>query len=289
MPWQTITGDHVFGYRGKFRKKPVPMMLVYGEYEGFVKKNGRWVKEKKATCRWEWLTVEKGIRRSIREWIPKESGQDPKKGEFEQWPVLSMEEKEILELALADGLDPEAPLHYKIVDDYKKAKEAADEEEAYLLLKEEKARKKDERKAAKNQDLQKKLKEVERELREAKDQLQGKSTFTTKQEAELKAEIEAQKAKNADLTRLIDDLQEVKARYQKFPAELRVLPEKELLEKLDSARDSDNTLTLLKAKVLTYFEGMLERKKESEPTYKGSLKNIMPKSMQSFFESSELA
>ena len=264
-------------------------MLVYGEYEGFQKKNGKWVKERKPTCRWEWLTVEKGIRRSIREWIPKESGQDPKKGEFEQWSVLSVEEKEILALALADGLDPEAPLHYKIVDDYKKAKEAADEEEAYLLLKEERARKKAERRAAKNQDLQKKLKQVERELQEAKDQLQGKSTFTTKQEAELKAEIEAQKAKNADLTRLIDDLQEVKARYQKFPAELRVLPEKELLEKLDSARDSDNTLTLLKAKVLTYFEGILDRKKENEPSYKGTLKNLMPKSMQSFFESSELA
>ena len=200
-----------------------------------------------------------------------------------------MEEKEILALALADGLDPEAPLHYKIVDDYKKAKEAADEEEAYLLLKEERARKKAERRAAKNQDLQKKLKQVERELQEAKDQLQGKSTFTTKQEAELKAEIEAQKAKNAELTRVIEELQEVKARYQKFPTELRVLPEKDLLEKLNSARDSDNTLTLLKAKVLTYFEGSLERKKENEPTYKGSLKNIMPKSMQSFFESSELA
>ena len=67
------------------------------------------------------------------------------------------------------------------------------------------------------------------------------------------------------------------------------LPEKDLLEKLNSARDSDNTLTLLKAKVLTYFEGILERKKETEANYKGSLKNIMPKSMQSFFESSELA
>ena len=61
--------------------------------------------------------------------------------------MLSVEEKEILALALADGLDPEAPLHYKIVDDYKKAKEAADEEEACLLLKEEKARKKEERKS----------------------------------------------------------------------------------------------------------------------------------------------
>ena len=176
-----------------------------------------------------------------------------------------------------------------IRDSYKKAKEAADEEEAYLLLKEEKARKKDERKAAKNQDLQKKLKEVERELREAKDHLQGKSTFTTKQEAELKAEIEAEKAKNAELTEVMKGLQEIKSKYQKFPTELRVLPEKDLLEKLDSARDSDNTLTLLKAKVLTYFEGMLERKKENEPNYKGTLKNIMPKSMQSFFESSELA
>ena len=68
-----------------------------------------------------------------------------------------------------------------------------------------------------------------------------------------------------------------------------VLPEKDLLEKLNSARDSDNTLTLLKAKVLTYFEGSLERKKENEPKYNGTLKNIMPKSMQSFFESSELA
>ena len=67
------------------------------------------------------------------------------------------------------------------------------------------------------------------------------------------------------------------------------MPEKELLEKLDSARDSDNTLTLLKAKVLTYFEGILERKKENEANYKGTLKNIMPKSKQSFFESSELA
>ena len=265
------------------------MMLVYGEYEGFVKKNGRWVKEKKPTCRWEWLTVEKGIRRSIRQWIPKESGDDPKNGEFEQWPVLSVEEMEILELALADGLDPEAPLHFKIVDDYKKAKKEADEEEAELLLKEEKARKKEERRAAKNQDLQKKLKQVERELQEAKEQLQGKSTFTTQQEAELKAQIEAEKAKNAELTGVINELQQIKAKYQKFPTELRVLPEKELLEKLDSARDSDNILTLLKAKVLTYFEGMLERKKENEPTYKGSLKNIMPKSMQSFFESSELA
>ena len=267
----------------------MPMMLVYGEYEGFQKKNGKWVKERKPTCRWEWLTVEKGIRRSIREWIPKKSGQDPKKGEFQQWSVLSVEEKEILALALADGLDPEAPLHYKIVDDYRKAKEAADEEEAELLLKEEKARKKEERKAAKNQDLRKKLKQVERELQEAKEQLQGKSTFTTKQEAELKAKIEAEKAKNAELTGVINELQQIKAKYQKFPTELRVLPEKDLLEKLNSARDSDNTLTLLKAKVLTYFEGSLERKKENEPTYKGNLKNIMPKSMQSFFESSELA
>ena len=60
-----------------------------------------------------------------------------------------------------------------------------------------------------------------------------------RQEAELKAEIEAQKAKNAELTRVIEELQEVKARYQKFPAELRVLPEKDLLEKLNSARDSE--------------------------------------------------
>ena len=37
------------------------------------------------------------------------------------------------------------------------------------------------------------------------------------------------------------------------------LPEKDLLEKLNSARDSDNTLTLLKAKVMAYFEGILEQ------------------------------
>ena len=100
-------------------------------------------------------------------------------------------------------------------------------------------------------------------------QLQGKSTFTTNQEAQFKTEIEAQKAKNAELTKVIEELQEVKAKYQKFPAELRVLPEKELLEKLASAHDSDNTLTLMKAKVLTYFEGILERKKETEANFKG--------------------
>ena len=104
----------------------------------------------------------------------------------------------------------------------------------------------------------------------------------------MKKEIEAQKEQISDLTKNIEELQEVKAKYQKFPAELRVLPEKELLEKLDSARDSDNNLTLLKAKVLTYFEGILERKKENEPKFNGSLKNVMPKSMQSYFESAEL-
>ena len=67
------------------------------------------------------------------------------------------------------------------------------------------------------------------------------------------------------------------------------MPEKQLLGTLDSARDSENALTLLKAKVLTYFEGSLDRKKENEPSYNGTLQNIMPKSMQSFFESSELA
>ena len=62
-----------------------------------------------------------------------------------------------------------------------------------------------------------------------------------------------------------------------------------MLGTLDSSRDSENALTLLKAKVLTYFEGILDRKRENEPSYKGTLKNLMPKSMQSFFESFELA
>ena len=57
--------------------------------------------------------------------------------------------------------------------------------------------------------------------------LEKHSTFTMNQEAQLKAEIKAQKAKNAELTNAIAVLEEVKAKYRKFPAEFRVLPEKE--------------------------------------------------------------
>ena len=264
------------------------MMLVYGEYEGYEKKGGKWVKEKRSTCRWEWLSVEKKIRRSIRVWVPKEEGQDLKDGEFEQWPLFSQEELKIRELALADALDPDAPLHSKIVEDYKKQKAAADEEEAEFHAQEIKKKMKKKRRAEKDVGLQKKLNEKEKELAAMKGKLNAKSTDDSPEVAQLKTEIQAEKAKNSKLTEEIKDREQVKAKYQEFPAEFRVLSEPELVEKLNSAKESESALTLIKAKVLLYFEGLLDRKKENEENFKGNLKDFMPKSIQLHFETSEL-
>ena len=264
------------------------MMLVYGEYDWYEKKGGKWALVKRQTCRWEWMSVMK-IKRSIRKCKPK--NKDPKDGEYEEWRQLTKEEFEIRKLALADALDTGAPMYDKVVADYKKQKAEADEEEATILAQQISKQKKDEKQAARNEILQNNLKAKDKELATLKEQLKGKYTHDPSQVAQvaqLKTDLEAEKAKNVKLSEDIKGFEEIKAKYHKFPAELRVLPEDELLKKLSSAQDAKMDLTLLKAKVLSYFEALLAQKKEGDKSYKGNLKDVMPRSMQTFFDNSEL-
>ena len=286
-PWQCIKlvdGD----YQGKFRKKPIPMMLVYGEYEGYEHKDGKWVKVKRSTHRWEWLPMDKKIRRSIRQWVPKKDGQDPKDGEVEVWPCLSPEEEACRDLALKDQLDPGAPLHAKVISDYKVEKAKEDDEEAKEAADLVKMEMKQAREKKQQENLQKKLKEKEQEVEDLKKQVAAKPSGDTATKDQLKKEVCDHLVMKSKLMEKEKELEEVSTKYKKFPAEYRVLEEAELLKKLASAKQDGETLTLLKAKVLTYFEGLLERKRDSENNYKGSLKTLMPKSMQAFFENSEL-
>ena len=285
LPWQTIEKVNRWKFTGEYRAKPNPMMLVFGEADFYEKKGGKWVLQKRQTCRWEWLPISK-IKRSIRKWIPKKK--DPKDGEFEQWTALTKEEFNVREMALADALDTDAPMYDKVVADYRKEKEREDEEEANQLAQLMKKQKKEQKQAAKSEELQKNLKEKEKEVADLKEQLKGKSTHNASEVAGLKAALEAEKAKNSKLSEDIKGFEDMKEKYHQIPAEIRILSADELVKKLTSTQTVVEQHNLLKAKVLSYFEAVQQQKKDGPDKFKGNMKDIMPKSMQSFFDIAEL-
>ena len=226
------------------------------------------------------------IKRSVRKWIPKKK--EPKDGEFEQWTALTKEEFNVREMALADALDTDAPMYDKVVADYRKEKEREDEEEADQLAKLMKKQKKEQKQAAKSEEFQKNLKEKEKEVADLKEQLKGKSTHDASEVAGLKAALEVEKANNSKLSEDIKGFEEMKAKYHKFPPELRVLSEEDLLAKLTSTQTVTVEYNLFKAKVLSYFESVLQQKKDGPDKFKGNMKDVMPRSMHRFFDSTEL-
>ena len=66
------------------------------------------------------------------------------------------------------------------------------------------------------------------------------------------------------------------------------MSEQDLVKKLTSTQTVVEQHNLLKAKVLSYFESVLQQKKDGPDKFKGNMKDVMPKSMQTFFDIAEL-
>ena len=80
----------------------------------------------------------------------------------------------------------------------------------------------------------------------------------------------------------------MKEKYHQIPAEIRILSADELVKKLTSTQTVAVEYNLFKAKVLSYFESVLQQKKDGPDKFKGNMKDVMPRSMHRFFDSTEL-